>query len=77
MSDAFADYCTRRIVRLTDKAEFQMALVNAVDFPILMQRAPEIPALFHYSSGVEKSRVTGIDDCLEFFREFILNNSRQ
>ena len=77
LSNAFYDYCVRRVIGLSDKAEFQMALVPADDFPEFRDRASDMPALFHFACGVEKSREFGVDDCLEFFREFIANNRRQ
>ena len=77
LSDAFAEYCERRVLRLSDKAEFQIAMVAAADFPRLSNRAPEFPALYHFSFGKERKRAYGLDDCLDFLREFILNNKRQ
>ena len=77
LSDAFADYCERRIVRLSDKAEFQIAMVSSIDFPLLDRRASDLPAIFHFACGVENERSFGVDDCMEFLREFILNNQRQ
>lgn len=77
LSDAFAEYCEKRIIRLTDKSEFEIAIVMDSDFPDLAKKAKEFPAILHYSFGSERSRVNGIDDCLEFLTEFILNNTRK
>lgn len=77
LSGAFAEYCERRVTRLSDRAEFQMALVDASDFKTLARRSSEFPAIFHFACGREARLVVGIDDCLEFLREFILNNKRQ
>lgn len=77
ISGSLADYCERRVLRLSDRAEFHMAFVKAEDFPLLVRGAPELPALFHFVSDVERNRSFGLDDCLDFFKEFILNNMRQ
>lgn len=77
LSDAFAEYCEARITRLSDKSEFQIAIVMDGDFPELVKNVQEFPALFHYRFGAARSRMFGIDDCLEFLTEFILNNTRQ
>jgi hypothetical protein len=54
-----------------------MAIAPADDFPNLSARAPEFPALFHFSCGVEKDYAYGVDDCLGLLTEFIANNKRQ
>jgi len=77
LSEAFAEHCERRVTGLSDKAEFSLALARAEDFRALSRRALEFPALFHFACGVENARMAGVDDCLEFLREFILNNMRQ
>ena len=77
LSNAYYDYCVRRVVALSDKAEFQMALAPSDDFPNLAARASEFPALFHFVCGIEDDYAIGVDDCLEFLREFIINNKRQ
>lgn len=77
LSDAFAEYCETRITRLNDKSEFQIAIVSISDFPDLSRNAQEFPALLHYRFGALKSRVYGVDDCLELLQEFILNNTRK
>jgi hypothetical protein len=77
LSEAFAEYCEKRITRLSDKSDFQIAIVTAGDFPDLSRRVLEFPATLHYTFGVVRSRVFGVDDCLEFLNEFILNNTRR
>lgn len=77
ISDAFAEYCETRIIRLSDKSEFQIAIVSESDFPNLSRKSQEFPAIFHYRFGVVRSRVFGVDECLEFLPEFILNNTRR
>lgn len=76
VSDAFAEYCERRIVRLSDRAEFQIAMVDADNFPSMKKNARDFPALFHFSCGKETRRNHGVDDSLDYLKEFIINNLR-
>jgi hypothetical protein len=77
MSELLADRLTDKVVRLSDASEFQIAFVDAGDRPVLSERAPEFPALFHFCNGKVVTEVCGVDDCLEFFDEFVLANRQR
>lgn len=77
LSGLYEDFCTRRVIRLSDHWEFQLSTVSATDFPDLAEKAPELPALFHFVCGREHAYVVGVDACVDFLKEFIDNNKRQ
>ena len=76
ISDILRQHCLFRLERLDDMSEFLMAAVGAADYPLLVAKASELPVLLHFRDGVERDRIVGLDDCLEFLEEFIISNSR-
>ena len=77
LSELLADRLTRDVLRLNDTSEFHIAFIGAAERPPLSQRAPEFPALFHFCNGRTVTEVCGVDDCLEFFEEFVLANRQR
>ena len=77
MSELVADRLSARVGRLSDSSHFQIAFIDADQRPTLTQRAPELPALFHFREGQLRTEVFGVDDCLEFFTEFVLTKRQK
>lgn len=74
MSELVAERLSARVGRLSETSHFQIAFIDADQRPTLTKRAPEFPALFHFRDGRTMTEVFGVDDCMEFFTEFILTN---
>jgi hypothetical protein len=73
-ADSLSDYISRRVERLDDASEFQIAIVESSDFVALTLKQMDVPILLHFADGRERSRHEGIDDCVEFFDEFVISN---
>jgi hypothetical protein len=74
LSTAVADHMENQIARLDDSSEFLIATRSAAMFPQLKQKAQDIPALFHFLDGKLRAVCHGVDDCVEFFEEFVIAN---
>lgn len=74
LSDAVASFIEARLSRLDDASEFRLAMCRATLFPLLKQRTQELPALLHFLEGKPISVDNGVDDCVEFFEEFVIAN---
>jgi hypothetical protein len=68
------DHIQKKVERLDDASEFQIAIVESDDFPELNKHNTDEPLLIHFLDGKESNRVEGIDDCIDFFDEFVMNN---
>jgi mono/diheme cytochrome c family protein len=64
----------RQVARLDDSSEFLLATRPAALFPQLQQKAQDMPALFHFLDGKSCAVCHGVDDCVEFFEEFVIAN---
>lgn len=73
-SQSLSDYVYRKVERLDDSSEFQIAIVESADFPVLSGAKATVPVLVHFAYGQERDRVEGIDDCVDFFDEFVISN---
>lgn len=69
-SDILKDYCVRKVERLRSRREFMVTIVEARYFKGF-DVADGLPSMSQFEDGKRVEFVTGIDDCVEFFDEFL------
>jgi hypothetical protein len=77
VSSLVADRLHQRVVRLDDSSEFAYASVEASlenQQSEFVTSSSSLPSLLHYVSGNLRDAASGVDDCIEFFEEFVLAN---
>jgi hypothetical protein len=74
-SDLLRAQVIRQTAMLDDRSEFWLVLVSETHPELDLRLVPRhLPAMHHFSFGRLIETVTGLDDCLEFFQEFIIVN---
>jgi hypothetical protein len=74
-SDLLREHVIRQTAILDDRSEFWLVLVAETHPELDLRLVPRLlPALHHFSFGHLVETVTGLDDCLEFFQEFLILN---
>lgn len=69
-----ADRLYNRVARLDDASEFQFALVASPGLYGFVSVALELPSIYHFYGGRVVESAGGVDECLDFFDEFVIAN---
>ncbi len=70
-SNFVREHLTERATRFKGSSEFVLAVVDTDHGSAEKVAADEYPALFHFVSGTLRETSQGMDDCLEFYAEFV------
>lgn len=77
VSSLVSDRLYNRVVRLDDSSEFLYSAITTSreeGDAFAFVPAASLPALLHYVGGRLNDAAYGVDDCLDFFDEFVLAN---
>lgn len=66
-----SDHIVDRATRFKGASEFVVSVVEPSHGCAKGLAADEYPALFHFVSGTLRETTQGMDDCLEFYAEFV------